>query len=260
MSQAELSSAAEPWYEKFVNPQWVRLLDVLGMNVHYATCIGSELFTAGGRRIIDFNSGYCVHNVGHNHPGVARALKDELDRNGPAMLQGHVPEIAGELAERLCAQAGGGLSKVFFCSSGSEGVEAVIKFARAHTGRPGILYASGGFHGLTCGALSLMDNPFWTAEFGPLLPETQAVPFGDLDRLASQLSTKRFAAFVVEPIQAEAGVIMPPANYLKEAQALCRRHGALLAQPSSSGGNSAEKRVDARGSAIISATASRQAA
>jgi ornithine--oxo-acid transaminase len=144
------------------------------------------------------------------------------------MLQGHVPEIAGELAERLCAQAGGQLAKVFFCSSGSEGVEAVIKFARAHTRRPGILYASGGFHGLTCGALSLMDNPFWTAEFGPLLPDTQAVPFGDLDKLAQQLSTKRFAAFVVEPIQAEAGVIMPPANYLKDAQALCRRHGALF--------------------------------
>jgi ornithine--oxo-acid transaminase len=228
MSQAELSSARQPRYERYVNPQWVRLLDVLGMNVHYATCIGSELFTDAGRRILDFNSGYCVHNVGHNHPGVARALKDELDRNGPAMLQGHVPEIAGELAERLCAQAGGRLSKVFFCSSGSEGVEAVIKFARAHTGRPGILYASGGFHGLTCGALSLMDNPFWTAEFGPLLPDTQAVPFGDLDKLAEQLSSKRFAAFVVEPIQAEAGVIMPPANYLKDAQALCRRHGALF--------------------------------
>ena len=70
--------------------------------------------------------------------------------------------------------------------TGSEGVEAVIKFARAHTGRPGVLYASGGFHGLTCGALSLMDNPFWTAEFGPLLPDTQAVPFGDLDKLAEQ--------------------------------------------------------------------------
>ena len=208
-AEAKELSEQQPLYEKYVNPQWVRLLDVLGMNVHYTSCLGSELITDNGRRILDFNSGYCVHNVGHNHPGVARALKDELDRNGPAMLQGHVPEIAGELAERLCAQAGGNLSKVFFCSSGSEGVEAVIKFARAHTGRPGILYASGGFHGLTCGALSLMDNPFWTAEFGPLLPDTQAVPFGDLDKLAEQLSTKRFAAFVVEPIQAEAGVIMP---------------------------------------------------
>jgi len=228
MSLAKNSSLKQSLYETYVNPQWVRLLDVLGMNVHYTTCIGSELLTAEGRRILDFNSGYCVHNVGHNHPGVVRAIKEELDRNGPAMLQGHVPEIAGELGQRLCARAGGKLSKVFFCSSGSEGVEAVIKFARAYSGRPGILYASGGFHGLTCGALSLMDNPFWTAEFGPPLPETRAVPFGDADQLARQLSTERFAAFVVEPIQAEAGVMIPPANYLKDVQALCRRYGTLL--------------------------------
>jgi ornithine--oxo-acid transaminase len=215
-------------YEKYVNPQWVRLLDVLGMNVRYASCLGSELFTEDGRPITDFNSGYCVHNVGHNHPGVIRALKAELDRNGPAMLQGHVPELAGELAHRLCTQAGGRMSKAFFCSSGSEGVEAAIKFARAYTKRSGILYAGGGFHGLTCGALSLMDNPFWTAEFGPLLPDTQAVPFGDIDELGRRLSSKKYGAFIVEPIQAEAGVLMPPASYLADAQALCRAHGALF--------------------------------
>ena len=161
-------------YATHVNPQWVRLLDVLGMNVDYVRCEGSELVTAEGRRVLDFNAGYCVHNLGHNHPRVVQALKDELDRHGPAMLQGHVPELAGELAARLCARAGGRLQKVFFASSGSEGVEAVIKFARAHTRRPGILYAAGGFHGLTCGALSLMDNPFWTDGFGPLLPDTEA--------------------------------------------------------------------------------------
>src|ERR1019366_9108587 len=228
MSEAKDSSAQQPLYEKYVNPQWVRLLDVLGMNVHYASCLGSELFTDDGRRILDFNSGYCVHNIGHNHPGVVRAIKAELDRNGPAMLQGHVPELAGALAQRLCTQAGGRLSKAFFCSSGSEGVEAVIKFARANTKRPGILYAGGGFHGLTCGALSLMDNPFWTAEFGPLLPETQAVPFGDLEQLGRQLSSKKFAAFIVEPIQAEAGVLIPPPNYLEQAQSLCRLYGTLF--------------------------------
>lgn len=215
-------------YEEYVNPQWVRLLDILGMNVRYARCLGSELFTDDGRAILDFNSGYCVHNVGHNHPGVVRALKEELDRDGPAMLQGHVPELAGELAYRLCAQAGGRLTKVFFCSSGSEGVEATIKFTRAHTKRAGILYACGGFHGLTCGALSLMDNPFWTAEFGPLLPDTKSVPFGDVEQLRSHLSSKKYGAFIVEPIQAEAGVLLPPENYLEKAQALCRRYGTLF--------------------------------
>ena len=168
MAEARSATAHQSSYERYVNEryvnsQWVRLLDVLGMNVRYANCLGAELFTASGRRMIDFNSSYCVHNIGDNHPGVIRALKSELDLNGPAMLQGHVPELAGELANRQCLRVGGQISKVFFCSSGSEGVEAVIKFARAHTGRPAILYASSGFHGLTCGALSLMDNPFWTA-------------------------------------------------------------------------------------------------
>ena len=140
------------------------------MHVDYARCEGAELFTADGRRIVDFLSGYCVHNVGHNHPRVVAAIKEELDRHGPAMLQSHAPGAAGELAARLCAKAGGRLTKAFFASSGSEGIETVIKFARAHTERSGLLHADGGFHGLTCGALSLMSNPFWAAGFGPLLP------------------------------------------------------------------------------------------
>jgi len=222
------TTTTESLYASYVNPNWVRLLDVLGMNTGYTRCAGSELFTSDGRRILDFNAGYCVHNVGHNHPRIVRALRDELERSGPAMLQGHVPELAGELAQRLCVLAGGRLRKAFFASSGSEGVEAVIKFARARTRRPGILYAQGAFHGLTCGALSLMDNPFWTDGFGPLLPETNAVPFKNLEALAAELATKRYAAFVVEPIQAEAGILVPPTDYLREAQALCRRSGTLF--------------------------------
>ena len=225
---AKRSIDDRPPYVDYVNPRWVELLNVLGMDADYVRCEGSDLFTADGRRVLDFNSGYCVHNVGHNHPRVIAALKDELDRRGPAMLQGHVPELAGELAERLCRLAGGRAQKAFFASSGSEGVEAVIKFARAHTKRPGILYAGGAFHGLTCGALSLMDNPFWTEGFGPLLPETKAVPFGDLDALRAELATKRHAAFVVEPIQAEAGVLVPSAEYLRGAEEACRRTKTLF--------------------------------
>jgi ornithine--oxo-acid transaminase len=215
-------------YARHVNPQWVRVLELLQMNVDYVRCEGAELFTADGRRILDFLSGYCVHNVGHNHPRVVAAIKEELDRHGPAMLQSHAPGAAGELAARLCAKAGGRLTKAFFASSGSEGIETVIKFARAHTERSGLLHADGGFHGLTCGALSLISNPFWGAGFGPLLPHTAAVPFGDLDALAAQLRTKRFAAFVVEPVQAESGIRVPDHRYLETAQALCREAGTLF--------------------------------
>jgi len=104
------------------------------MNVRYKRCLGAELWTEDGDRYLDFLSGYCVHNAGHNHPRIIEALKEELDRSGPAMLQSHVPELAGELAERLCKLAGGRLKKVFFASSGSEGVETAIKFSRAVTG------------------------------------------------------------------------------------------------------------------------------
>jgi ornithine--oxo-acid transaminase len=133
------------------------------MNVKYERCLGSELFTKNGRRILDFMSGY-------NHPYIIQALKDEMDKCGPAMLQSHIPEIAGELARRLCELAGGGLEKVYFDSSGSEGVEAAIKFARASSGRDGIVYARGSFHGLTAGALSLMNDQFWREGFGPRWP------------------------------------------------------------------------------------------
>src|ERR1017187_216770 len=85
-------------YAQDGNPQWVRLLDALQMNVNYTRCSGAELHTADGRIIIDFNSGYCVHNIGHNHPRVIAALKDELDKEGPAMLQSHVPVLSGHRA------------------------------------------------------------------------------------------------------------------------------------------------------------------
>ena len=205
-------------YADYVNPQWVKLLNVLQMNAQYERCSGSELFTADGRRILDFLSGYCVHNAGHNHPTIIAALREELDRSGPGMLQSHIPHLAAELAQRLVERAGGRLKRVYFTSSGAEGVETAIKFSRAFTGRSGMLHCEGAFHGLTCGALSLMNDSYWTAGFGPLLPGTQCIPFNDLAALEKHLKSKNFAMFIVEPVQSEAGVKVPDENYLKGAQ------------------------------------------
>jgi len=220
--------ASDKRYANSVNPQWVRLLDVLQMNVEFAQCEGAELFRSNGTRVLDFLSGYCVHNTGHNHPRIVAALKEELDRRGPVMLQSNVPELAGELAERLCERAGGRLKKAHFTSSGSEGVEAAIKFARARTKRNGLVYADCAFHGLTCGALSLMGSEFWREGFGPLLPDAMQVQFGDLEGLEAELSTKECAAFIVETIQGEGGIRIPDAQYLQQAQALCRQYGSLF--------------------------------
>jgi ornithine--oxo-acid transaminase len=222
------TSSAAALYQEHVNPQWARLLTVLDMNVRYKHCQGAELFTEDGRRILDFLSGYCVHNAGHNHPGIIQAIKDELDANGPAMVQSHAPDLAGELAAKLCKLAGGRLKKVYFCCSATEGIEAAIKFSRASSGRDGLLYAGGASHGLTCGALSLMSNPFWREGFGALLAATEEVPFGDLIALETKLATRRFGAFFVEPVQTEGGIRPAPRGYLEAAQQLCRSHGALL--------------------------------
>ena len=215
-------------YRQYVNPQWVRLLDALEMNVRYVRASGAYLYTEDGRQILDCLSGYCVHNTGHNHPHIVDALRDELSAQGPAMVQSHVPDLAGELAERLCNEAGGSLRKVFFCSSGSEGVEAAIKYARAHTGRTGLVYAKGAFHGLTCGALSLMGDPFWRGGFGPMLDDTHEIPFGDLAALEAKLATKKIAAVILEPIQSEGGIRVPNAEYLQSVQAICRKYGTLV--------------------------------
>ena len=227
-SNAVAASNSLQAYIEHVNPQWVRLLNLLQMQTEYCQCLGAELTTTEGDVILDFLSGYCVHKVGHNHPAVVQALHDELDRRGPAMLQSHVPSLAGELAGRLCRLAGGDLEKAFFASSGSEGVEAAIKFSRVATGRKDLLYASKAFHGLTCGALSLMDDPFWRGKFGPMLAGTAAVPFGHIQALEAQLQTRNYAAFIVEPLQAEGGIVLPPPDYLGQAKELCARYGTLL--------------------------------
>jgi len=215
-------------YSRYVNPQWVRLLDLLELNTEYVECSGERLRTAEGRTILDFLSGYCVYNVGHNHPHVLDELHGELSRRGPSMLQSHVQGLAGELAQRLIHLAGGHLRKVFFSTSGSEGVETAIKFSRAATGRDGLIAVRGAFHGLTCGALALMDHKFWSAGFGPLIPGVEFVDFGDLTALDKLLATRTFAAFIVEPILGEGGIVPPAADYLKNAQQLCRKYRTLF--------------------------------
>jgi ornithine--oxo-acid transaminase len=128
--------------------------------------------------------------VPHEIGGVSSSDED-------AMIQSNLVEKAGALAQLICRQAGGKVSKVFFCSSGSEGIEAVIEFARAHIGRTDLIYAAGAFHGLTCGVLSLMGSAFWRESFGPMLGGTHEVPFGDLLSIEKLLATRKIAAVTV---------------------------------------------------------------
>jgi ornithine--oxo-acid transaminase len=141
-------------------------------------------------------------------------------------VQLDVSTLAGVLAERLLEYAPY-LDKVFFANSGAETVEAAIKFARCATGRPGIVYCSHAYHGLTYGALSLTDDSNFRAGFEPLLPGCTAVPFNDLAALEQALSSREIAAFIVEPIQGK-GVNMPTDEFLPGAAALCKKYGTIF--------------------------------
>lgn len=226
--QESTAESVDERYSRYVNPQWVKLLTTLGINKPFVRAFGAELFTAEGDSYLDFLAGYGVYNVGHHHPSITEELLDELHCQRPSMLQSHVPSLAAQLAERLCALAGGRIQKVHFSNTGSEGIESAMKFSRKFTGRDGILFAEGGFHGLTYGALSLMSNPWWREGFGSLVPNCTPVPFGDLEAAKRELQTGRHAAFILEPIQGESGVIIPPDGYLKEIQAICDRVGTML--------------------------------
>jgi ornithine--oxo-acid transaminase len=209
-------------YAAFVNPQWTRLLSVLGLKVTYDRCSGAELITSDGRSIVDFLSGYCVHNAGHNHPEIIAAVKDELDRCGPAMLQGHVPELAGELAARLCEPAGGRLTKFFLqFRQQRRGSGHQIRAREDRTYRAAVQrrrFSWTDLRGLVADGRSILAR-----QLRPDAPDMHAIPFGDIAALEAQLETRQFAAFFLEPVQSEGGIRVATREYMQAAEALCRK-------------------------------------
>jgi ornithine--oxo-acid transaminase len=213
-------------HERHLNEQMVRVLRAIGYDVAFCRGAGQYLYDRAGAKYLDLLSGFGVFAIGRNHPAVRQALMGVLDAELPNLVQMDVSPLAGVLAKRLLEFVPY-LDKVFFANSGTEAVEAAIKFARCATGRPGIVYCDHAFHGLTNGALSLNQDPMFRSGFEPLLPQCRMVPFNDLAALERALASRDVAAFIVEPIQGK-GVNMPADRYLPEAAALCRRHGTLF--------------------------------
>jgi ornithine--oxo-acid transaminase len=213
-------------HERFLNAQLVRVLQTIGFDRRYVRASGAYLYDDTGEAYLDLLSGFGVFGVGRNHPHVVATLRAVLEAEIPSMVQMDVEVLAGILAERLLATTPG-LEKVVFANSGTETVEAAIKFARYATRRPGILYCDHAFHGVTQGSLSLNGDEIFREGFGPLLPETYRIPWNDLEALERALKTHSIAAFVVEPIQGH-GVNVPGDDYLPEAARLCRANGALF--------------------------------
>lgn len=185
---------------------------------------GPYVWDADGKRYLDFVGGIAVNALGHAHPAVVRAVSDQI-----ATL-GHVSNLFSaeptvELAERLLALAGRP-GRVYFANSGAEAVEAAFKIGR-RTGRTHMVAAAGGFHGRTMGALALTGQPAKQAPFLPLPGDVTHVPYGDVEALQAAVTTDT-ALVMLEPVQGENGVVVPPAGYLAAAREITRATGTLL--------------------------------
>ncbi len=211
-------------YKSHLNPPLARVMKISGSPVEVRAS-GTTIWDHTGKAYLDFAGGYGVFTLGHSHPRVVAAVRAQLELmslSGKTMFD----PLAGRLASALAAITPGDLSISFFANSGAEAVEGALKLARAATGRAKIVATSNAFHGKTTGALAASGRDYYKTPFGPLLPDVVHVPYGDVEAVRGALHDA--AAFIVEPVQGEGGVVLPPRGYLRRARELCDATGALL--------------------------------
>ena len=213
-------------YARHVNSEEATLLKMLAMDRHYVRAEGIHLYDEAGRAYLDFTAGYGSLNLGHNPPEVLAAV--DKARVQPSVLLAGYNHLAGLMAQNLATLLPGDLDVVAFGNGGAEAVELALKTARACTGRQRFVSCEDGYHGLTFGALSVSGSPRYRRVFGPLVEHCETIPFNDLGALEQRLQADDVAAFIVEPIQAEGGMVVPADGYLASAAEICHRHGTLL--------------------------------
>jgi acetylornithine/LysW-gamma-L-lysine aminotransferase len=187
---------------------------------------GVYLTEAGGGRYLDLTSGYGVAVSGYNHPRFRECLERQLHRL-PTLHGSFSNDTRTKAARALLSRCGGGLARLLFSNSGAEANEAALKFAALATGKKRFVACRGAYHGKTLGALSATDGALYRRAFEPLVWDFQFVPYGDAGAVAVAIDD-RTAAFIVEPIQGESGVRLPPSGYLRQAAHICRSRGVLL--------------------------------
>lgn len=211
-------------YRQFVNPSLARVMKVSGSPVE-VRAQGSTIWDHTGKAYLDFAGGYGVFTLGHSHPKIVAAVRAQMDLlslSGKTMF--NVP--LGRAAKRLAELAPGDLQISFWANSGTEAVEGAIKLARAATGRKTIVGTADAYHGKTLGALAVSGRAYFQDAFRPLLEDVAHVPYGDASVLDAALENA--AAFIVEPVQGEGGVNVPPEGYLRAVREACDRTGALF--------------------------------
>ena len=214
-------------HKQYINASLARAQAIIGFDKIYTRGEGAYLWDEEGHRYLDLLSGFSVFNLGRGHPIVKQVMQEILALDRPGLVKMDCPLLAGLLAEELVKRMPAGLETVFFANSGAEAVDTALKFARAATKRPRMLYLDHAFHGLTLSTLSLNGGDHFRKGFEPLMPGFDAVAMNDLAALEKQLCQKDVAAFFVEPIQGK-GVYIPADNYLPEAQRLCRKYGTVF--------------------------------
>jgi putrescine aminotransferase len=213
-------------YRNHVSPDLARLLKFGGPGSLEISASGSLVTDDQDREYLDLAGGYGVFNLGHSHPKIVQAVQRQLGKmalSSRVLLNPQTALLAHELAQ-ICP---GKLQYSFFCNSGTEAVEAALKFARLHTGRQRFVSCENSYHGKTFGSLSVTGRSKYRLPFEPLISEVEFVPFGDFEALETAINDQT-AAFIVEPIQGEGGIQVAPDGYLQHARAVCDRTGCLL--------------------------------
>lgn len=223
---AELTDRIVDLYERHLNPGLVRLMKTVGLTTMEKQAHGCIVVDAFGNEWLDCIAGFGALNFGHRHPKIVNAVRRQLDEM-PLSSRVLFNSVQAELAAMLAEMTPSDLQFSFFCHSGAEAVEATIKLARLATGRQKIVVMQNAHHGKTLGALSASGREVYKRPFEPLLNWFVAVPFGNADELAKVVDGET-AAVLLEPIQGEAGVIVPPDDYLPKVREICDKAKALL--------------------------------
>lgn len=215
-------------FARHVNPALARFLELSARDMRFVRADGCVLETDDGRRFDDWVAGFGAFNLGHRPAAILDVLRTHADVEAPGLYVEALNPFAGALAEKLVNLLGDPFETVFFSNSGSEAVEAALKTAIAATGRRRIVYAAGGWHGTTLGALSCMAKGLYRAPFDEVLLPFTEVPWDDLAALERALAPGDVAAVLWEPVQMESGVRPMSSSSLTAVRALCDRFGTLL--------------------------------
>ena len=213
-------------YKKYVNPNLAGLLSLIGFDKAFVSAQGTTVMDSEGNKYLDFLGGYGALNLGHNPQKIYEAMTKV--QHMPNILQASINGITAALGKNLAIICPGELQYTFFSNSGAEAVECALKMARAATGKSKIIFCENSFHGKTMGALSVTGREKYRSLFKPLLADVEAVPYDDVQSLEAVLRLGDAAAFIMEPIQGEGGIIVPQDGYLREVRQLCSRYGTLM--------------------------------